>query len=354
MAMTTSETKPEGPPPPAVPNFREDERLQARYKSMIERRMKDFASEHDSSVRRNASAKRDELRDELDEANAEWTRLTEAAETAREAYRKGYPQHVKKTRLVEPSVMENMKSFGAANKLYHAAHDAWRAAENAASNIRRIEHNENQVDVELQKALERAPQVVKEVTESEKWIAEIHADEELAHARTKVEEIAAERASYTARLAAGKVSNDELRLRAFGEQDIKALPLPVTGVIFVRVEQFGPDAYFVLRDTRKQHYALPYDRRLENILDGVFDFTRTGKEIDIRKALQANNPLPMSMLEHFKKTSGNDEAAQDAYRQHQEFVREKRMFANTPVNEFDESETTAMDLFAKFAAAKAQ
>jgi hypothetical protein len=352
--MTTSETKPEGPPPPTVPNFREDERMQARYKSMIERRIKDFASEHDSSVRRNASAKRDELREELDEANAEWTRLTEAAETAREAYRKGYPQHVKKTRLVEPSVMENMKSFGAANKLYHAAHDAWRAAENAASNIRRIEHNENQVDVELQKALEREPQVVKEVTESEKWIAEIHADEELANARTKIEEIAAERESYAARLAAGKISNEELRLRAFGEQDIKKLPLPVTGVIFMRVEQFGPDAYFILRDTRKQQYALPYDRRLENILDGVFDFTRTGKEIDIRKALQPNNPLPMSMLEHFKKTSDNEEAAQEGYRQHQEFVREKRMFATVPVNEFDESETTAMDLFAKFAAAKTQ
>lgn len=352
--MTTPDTKPEGPPPPTVPNFREDERVLARYKSMIERRVKDFASEHENSVRRNASSKRDELRDELDEANSEWTRLTEAAETAREAYRKAYPDHVKKTRLVEPSTFENMKSLGAANKLYHAAHDAWKAAENAASNIRRIEHNENQVDVELQKAVERAPQVVKEVTESEKWIAEIHADEELANTRTKVEETHAERDAYAARLAAGKVSNEELRLRAFGEQDIKKFPLPVSGVIFVRVDQFGPDAYFILRDTRKQLYALPYDRRLENILDGIFDFTRTGKEFDIRKALQPNNPLPMTMLEHFKKTSDNEEAAQEAYRQHQEFVREKRMFATVPVNEFDDTETTAMDLFNKFAAAKAQ
>jgi hypothetical protein len=206
----------------------------------------------------------------------------------------------------------------------------------------------------LQKAVERAPQVVKEVTESEKWIAEIHADEELASVRTKVDEITAERDSYAARLTSGKVSNEELRLRAFGEQDIKKFPLPISGVIFVRVDQFGPDAYFILRDTRKQLYALPYDRRLENILDGVFDFTRTGKEFDIRKALQANNPLPLSMLEHFKKTTDNEEAAQEAYRQHQDFVREKRMLATVPVNEFDEIETTAMDLFAKFAAAKAQ
>ena len=162
--MTTPEARPQSPPPPAVPNFREDERVQARYKSMIERRIKDFASEHDDSIRRNASSKRDELQEELEEANAEWNRRTEALETTREAYRKVCPHHVKKTRVVEPSMIENMKSLGAANKLYHAAQDAWKAAENAASNIRRIEHNQPQVEIEMQKALERSPQVVKEVT----------------------------------------------------------------------------------------------------------------------------------------------------------------------------------------------
>src|SRR5665213_2124999 len=352
--MSTSDTKPEGPIPPTVPNFREDERVQARYKSMIERRIKDFASEHDNSIRRHASSKRDELREELEEANAEWSRRTEVSEAAREAYRKGYPQHVKKTRLVEPSVMENMKSLGAANKLYHAAQEAWRATESATSNIRRIEHNENQVDIELQKALDRAPQVVKEVTASEKWLAEIHAEEELASVKAKVDEIGAERKCYAERLAAGKVSNEELRLRAFGEADIKKFPLPIGGVMFHRIEQFGPDAYFILRDTRKQLYALPYDRRFENILDSIFDFTRTGTEFDIRKALQPNNPLPLSMLEHFKKCSDNEQAAQEGYRQHQEFVREKRMLATVPVNEFDVVETTAIDLLAKFAAEKSQ
>jgi hypothetical protein len=75
MAMTNTEERPSSQPlAPAVPNFREDERVLARYKSMIERRIKDFASEHDNSVRRNASAKRDELHEELEEANAEWER----------------------------------------------------------------------------------------------------------------------------------------------------------------------------------------------------------------------------------------------------------------------------------------
>ena len=168
--MTTQEPRAEGSTPPTVPNFREDERIQARYQSMLERRIKTFAVEHESLVRRNASTKRDELQEELEEANAEWNRRNEVAEATREAYRKAYPDHVKKTRLVEPTAVENMKSLGAAKKLYRAAEEAWRAAVNATSNVRRIEHNENQVDVELQKALERVPQVVKEVTESVPWI----------------------------------------------------------------------------------------------------------------------------------------------------------------------------------------
>ena len=351
MAMTTPGTKTESVPA-VVPNFREDDRVQARYKSMLERRIKNFGVEHESSVRRNASAKRDELREELEEANAEWNRRSEVSETAREAYRKAYPNNVKKTRLIEPSIIENMRSLGAANKLYHAAQEAWRSAENATSNIRRIEHNENQLDIELKKALERAPQVAKEVTESEKWLAEIHADEELGSVKAKVDGILAERENYAARQAAGKVSNEELRLRTFGEQDIKKFQLPINGIMFHRIDQFGPDAYFIFRDTRKQLYALPYDRRLETILDGVYDFTRTGKEFELRKSLRPNSPLPLTLLDYFKQCSDNEEAAQEAYRQHQEFVREKRMLATLPVNEFDEMEVTAIELLAKFAAEK--
>jgi hypothetical protein len=349
--MTTPEARPQSTPAPkpapAVPNFREDERIQARYKSMIERRIKDFASEHDNSVRRNASSKRDELQEELEEANAEWNQRTEALEAAREAYRKLYPLHVKKTRVVEPSVIENMKSLGAANKLYHAAQDAWKAAENAASNIRRIEHNEPQVEIEMQKALERSPQVVKEVTTSEKWLAEIHQDEELASVKAKVDEIDAERESYAERLAAGRISNEELRLRTFGEGDVKKFQMPVSGVMFLRIDQFGPDAYLILRDTRKGLSALPYDRRLEKVLDGVFDFTRNGKEYELRRALLPNSPMPLTLLEHFKKCSDNPEAAQEAYAAHQEFLHEKRALETTPVNELDEMETQAIELLVK-------
>ena len=349
MEMSTPESKTESPPP-AVPNFREDERIQARYASMLDRRIKAFFVEHESSIRQNAYAKRDELRDELNEANVEWERRKEAAEVARETYQKAYPQHVKKTRLVEPSAIENLRSLGAANKLYHAAQEAWRAAENATSNIRRIEHNENQLDIELKKALERAPIVSKEVTESEKWLAEIHAEEELATVKAKVDEINAEREVYAKRLAAGTVSDEERRLRAFAEQDIKHIQLPLDGIIFYRIDQFGPNAYFIIRDLRKQLYALPYDRRLEALLGGVYDIVGTGKEYKVRKSTRDNGRTPYSLLDHFVKCSDNEEAAQEASRRHQEWMKQSRMYST--MIECDEVEATVIQLLADVAAEK--
>lgn len=335
----------------SVPNFREDERNLARYDSMLQRRIKTFATDHESSIRRNASTKRDELQDELDEAGAEWERRKEASDAAREAYRKAYPEHVKKTRLVEPSAIENLKSLGAAKKLHRAATEAWLSAEQAASNIRRIEHNEERLDVELQKALERAPKESEEETQSEKWLAEIHQEEELANAKAKVEEIRAERADYAKRLAAGNVSSEELRLRAFAEQGIKHIALPIDGMMFYRVDQFGPKTYFIIRDVRKQLFALPYDRRLETLVDGVYDINRSGKEFEVRRHTKDNSRIPFTLLDHFLKCGDNkDEEAQEAYRQYQETMKQPRAYST--MSECDEMEANAIQLLAAFAEVK--
>lgn len=333
-----------------IPNFREDERMQARYEAMLARRIKDFGIEHEGSIRRNASAKSDELRHELDDAQAEWERRKTVLETFREAYRKQYPHHVKKTRVVEPTAFENLKSFGAANRLYKSASEAWHSLESATSNIRRIEHNETQLGVELERALERAPQVSKEVTESAKWLAEIHAEEELGGVKAKVDAILAERENYEKRLAAGTVSAEEVRLRAFSSADIKHLQLPVSQFIFSRIETFGPAAYFVLRDSRKTYYALPYDVRLEPLLNVVHDINRVGKEFDVRRTTK-DNGLPMSLLDHFMRCNDNkDVAAQEALREQQEFVKQKRTYVTN--GDCDETEATAIALLAAFAAAK--
>jgi len=340
-------------PAPAVPNFREDERLLARYATMLDRRKKAFFVEHESSVRRNASTKRDELGEQLEEAQAEWDRRKAVADQTREAYRAAYPHHVKKLRLVEPSGLENLRSMGAANKLYRAAEEAWRACEQATSTIRKLEHNESQLDVELEKALERAPEIAKDVTESDEWLAQIHAEDEMASVKAKVDEIEAERANYAERLAAGRVTQTELRLRAFALEDIKPLPMPAAGLMFYRIDAFGPEAFFILRDLRKALFALPYDHRLESLIGGVYDINRNGKEFVVARTMQNNGRIQMALLEHFTKCDGPDgEAIQAAYKRHQEFAKEPRGYAT--LNEGNATEAAAIELFAAFAEAAAK
>ena len=96
----------------------------------------------------------------------------------------------------------------------------------------------------------------------------------MANAKARVDEIDAERASYAARLAAGQVPPDELRLRAFGESEVKHLELPLDGIIFYRIETYGPKSWVILRDLRKQLFALPYDARIEPLFNGVYDIAR--------------------------------------------------------------------------------
>jgi hypothetical protein len=338
-------------PGPVVPNFREDERIVARYESMLARKIKDFYSEHENSIRRNASDKRGELRDELNAGQEELERRKAVADTAREAYRAGYPNNVKKTRLIEPSMMDNMKSLGAATKLYRAAEEAWRAAENAASDIRRLEHNDDQLENELQKAIERAPAVSKDVTESEKWLAEIHAEEDLAEVKAKVDVIVAERADYADRLAAGKVSQDELRLRAWGQEGVKPVLLPLGAMLFYRIDQYGPKAYIIIRDGRKQLWALPYDRRLEPILGDVYDVNRVGKGFELQRSMRPNSQIPMSLLDHFLKSHDDEAVARDAYHEHQTFIKKVRMLST--MSDVNESEAALIQLLADAAAKKA-
>ena len=201
------------------------------------------------------------------------------------------------------------------------------------------------------RAIERAPYLSKEVTTSTRWLNEIHAEEEMAAARAQVDAIKAERDAYAARLAAGNVPPEELALRSFAEHDVKPFQVPINGMAFLRIEQYGPLNYFVLQDLRKQQYRLPYDRRLEPLLEGLFDVVRVGKEFEIRPSMRPDGRTAIPLPEFFTKTTDSAEAAADALRTHAEFVRERR-FLNT-MTDVEELEAEALEKLAALATAKA-
>jgi hypothetical protein len=332
-----------------IPNFREDERILARYDSMLKSKIKNFYSEHESHIKRNASEKRDEQRAELREAEVEAEKKKALADAARDAYRAVLPNNVKKNRLIEPSMMDGMKTLGKAKALYAAAEETWLAAEAAQSEVRRLEHNEEQLEIELKKAIERSPAVAKDVTESKEWLAEIHADEDMAEAKAKADAVNAERAAYAARLAAGQVTQEEIRLRAFADQEIAHMPKTIDAAMFLRIDQYGPKTYYIIRDLRNKLYALPYDDRLMRVMWHTFDIVRAGTDFIVRKSLRPNSPIGLTLLDHFIKCGDpkDENPAREAYHQHQEWL--KRVQPARNMVEMDEVEATIVELLAAYA-----
>jgi hypothetical protein len=144
------------------------------------------------------------------------------------------------------------------------------------------------------------------------------------------------------------VSLDEVRLRSFAEADIRHVTLPIDGLLFYRIDQFESQTYFIMRDLRRQLYALPYDRRLEPILGGVFDIRRAGSGYEVRAARDARMAR-ITVLDHFVACSENREAAEEDERVHRAFVRARRMLRTMAGG--DETESTLIELLAAHAAA---
>jgi hypothetical protein len=314
-----------------IPNFAEDARTQQHYKSSLERRIKAFHSEQETAVRRSFTAKKEALTAEVAAAEMMIANRVEAAQKAMAAYRLRYPNRIAKGRAVKPSFIEWLTSFGAATRLYRAVTDANSAVIEAQTNQRRVAHKLELIDSELGRALAAAEDKAKQTTASEEWLADLHRDRAMAELKTRVDAIEHERESYAKRLEAGRVSDDEKRDRTFAEQDIRPVDMPLTAVMFYRIDTYGTLSYFILRNLEKTLFALPYDPRLESIVDGVFDIYRVADSIDVRQRIHEESKLPFTILDHFYHCSDRqDIVARAAYREQRAWMKPERTLNATP------------------------
>jgi hypothetical protein len=273
---------------------------------------------------------------------------TEAAQKAMAAYRLRYPNRMQKGRPVKPSFVEWLTSFGRATRLYRDVTEANSAVIEAQTNQRRVAHKLEVIDSELTRALAAAEDKAKQTTASEEWLADLHRDRAMADLKARVDAIEHERDSYAKRLEAGRVSDDEKRDRTFAEQDIHAVELPLTGVMFYRVDAFGSLVYLILRDLEKHLFALPYDPRLESIIDGVFDIYRVADSYDVRQRIHAESKLPFTILDHFYNCNDRqDIVARAAYREQRGWMKAERSYRATPCSM--DLERDIIKLLAEFA-----
>jgi hypothetical protein len=331
-----------------IPNFTEDARTQQQYKTTLERRIKAYHSEQESAVRRSFVAKKESLTAELSVAENMIAARNVTAQKAMSAYRLRYPHRMQKGRPVKPSFLEWLFSFGGATRLYRNVTEANSAVIEAQTNQRRLGHKLEVIDSELSRALAATEEKAKETTSSPEWLADLHRDRALGDLKIRVDAIEHERESYAKRLEAGRVSDDEKRDRTFAEQNIHMVELPLTGVMFYRVDAFGSLVYFILRDLEKRLFALPYDPRLESIVDGVFDIYRVADSYDVRQRVHAESKLPFTILDHFFNCCDRQDAAsRAAYREQRAWMKPARSYPATPCSM--DLERDIIKLLAEFA-----
>jgi hypothetical protein len=250
--------------------------------------------------------------------------------------------------VLPPTWFTLLVTLGRAAGDYASVREQLTLTTDAAKNLRAFKDREAALEIELRTKAEQYSHETEEIIASHDWLSNTaFREHELQQLLTATEAIQAERALYQRRLAAGVVGDPERRDRTFAEENLKPLPLPVQGVIFDDVLVFGSQAFFVLTDIHRHQYLIAYDPRLEQLIDGVYDFYRVGDTFDIRARIHRTG-RSYTLIDHFYDRHDDDPiAARVAFRQRDERLANRpRLAQNPPMNSDGE---LARDLFIAFA-----
>jgi hypothetical protein len=281
-----------------IPDFQADAQAVATYNDARVSYISREATDAEERTRTTFAKRRAAIRTEIDNAATLLYERKAIAEKALWTYALRYPLRVDQDTPTSPSMWEAMWSFGFANHLFKRAVVTAAEVVQAKSRRRRLEHDEDELDHQLQRTLFLEAEARKKSLEAPDGLDAFHAQPMMAELHARVEAIAAERAAFAGRLAAGDVSPPEQRDRDLAERQILPLVPPCDGVTMVRVARYGSLAYFILRDLESKLYALAYDPRLEPLIGHVVDIYWLVDSFIVR-ATAGPIGWPMTLDEHF-------------------------------------------------------
>jgi hypothetical protein len=174
-----------------------------------------------------------------------------------------------------------------------------------------------------------------------------HARPGISVLHKRVEEIKAERAAYRARLEKGEVPPIEQRDREFAERKISPIEAPFAGVTIVRVVRYGDLSYFLMRDLERHLLYLPYDPRLEPLIENVIDVYRLADGFEAKLTRGADG-RPMPALQHYLTNYKDEEVARSEFRKARTALRTPRTDL-PPMTVTDPNVQMLLDLLAGFA-----
>jgi len=332
---------------PHIPDFEKDAQSLAAYDEARLRYERREASDAESKTRAAFQKKRDAIRAEIAVAASLLEERRIKAQKAMAIFASRYPHRVDRNKPLKPSFWESLFSFGSAGRLYRRAVQTAADATAAQSLRRRKEHDEEELEQQLKRAIYLQEESIKKRMESAEGTDAFHARPGIGVLHKRVEEIKAERAAYRARLEKGEVSPIEQRDREFAERKIAHLEAPFAGVTIVRVVRYGDLSYFLLRDLERHLLYLPYDPRLEPLIENVFDVYRLADAFEAKLTRGADG-RPMPALQHYLTNYKDEEVARSEFRKARTALRTPRTDL-PPMTLVDAGEQMLIELLAGFA-----
>jgi hypothetical protein len=332
---------------PVIPDFEKDAQSIAAYDEARTRFERREASDAENRTRAGFTKKREAIRAEIAVAASLLEERRIKAERALKQYAQRYPHRIDRNKPLKPSFWESLMSFGSAGRMYNRTVTTAADAVAAQSLRRRKEHDEEELEQQLKRALYLQEDSIKKKLDSPEGITAFHARPGVGILHKRVEEIKAERAKYTARLEKGDVPPQEQRDREFTERKIGVLEAPFTGITIVRVARYGSLTYFILRDLERKLYHLAYDPRLDSLIENVIDVYRLADSYEARLAKGVDG-RPMPVADHYAKNYKDEEVARSEYRRARTALRAPRTDL-PPMTLFDANESQLIELLALFA-----
>ncbi len=330
-----------------IPDFEKDAQSIAAYDEARLRFERREAGDAEQRTRAAFTKKRDAIRAEIAVAASLLEERRAKAQRALAHYSARYPHRMDGKKPVKPSFWESLLSLGSAGRLYRKTVQTAADATAAQTLRRRKEHDEEELEQQLKRAIYLQEESIKKRLESQEGTDAFHARPGVGVLHKRVEEIRAERAAYKARLERGDVSPMEQRDREFAERKISHAEAPFEGFTVVRVVRYGDLSYYLFRNLEKKLFFLPYDPRLEPLIEHVFDVYRIADAFEA-KLTKGQDGRPMPALTHYLTNYKDEEVARSEFRKARTALRSPR--AEIPPMTFvDSNEQYLLDLLAQFA-----
>jgi peptidyl-tRNA hydrolase len=329
-----------------IPDFARDHATIAEYEAAKARYQRSAISQAESVVRASYTRKRAAALAEIAAASAALEERRKIAEEAVLAYREAFPRRVRGSQIERPGFFEAIFSFGRAGRLYNEASRAAQAVVAALETYRRRQRADEDLEGWLRRSLHRISLEIKAQAETQEWLDKFHATPEVAELWRRVQAIRAERDAYARRLAAGGVSPLEQRTRFFGENKIVPLRVPFEGVMIDRIVTFGNLSCWIFLDLKGAKFWLPYDRRIDNLIDAVFDGYRVVDEL--KSKFSSADGRRLGPVDHFMRRFGDEAEARDAWRKRTAALRTQKETAHDTSHD-DPEDKRVLDALARLA-----